>query len=113
MIITGRNQTGGWSSLHELCYYVITDGASDWGYLVWPTTEDITIHVTVRCYPSAVCECKVEYVDEKGVWYFLRVSPIEGGEIKVGVTCCAPKKEKEGPDAGMEAIFKSLVIQGE
>ena len=39
--------------------------------------------------------------------------PGEGGEIKVGVTRCAPKKEKEGSDVGMEAIFKSLVIQGE
>ena len=96
---------------------VVTNGESDWGYLVWPTAEDITIRVTIRRYPSAVCECKVEYMDEKGVWCFLRESPIslpgEGGEIKVGVTCCAPKKEKEGSDAGMEAIFKSLVIQGE
>ena len=94
---------------------VITNGESDWSYKSWPTAEDIEVRVTVQRYSSAgLCECKVEYED-KGSWCFLREGQItisnEEAGIHVGVTCCAPKKEKE--EDGMEAIFKSFKIQGE
>lgn len=99
---------------------VVTNGESDWNYRVWPTMRDVQVRVEVDWY-SGFCECKVEHADlneeggeATGNWCFLREAPIalpgggEGEGVKVGIMCCAPKKESDGE--GMEAIFKSLTI---
>ena len=96
---------------------VVTNGQSDWNYLVWPTSQNVKLRLTLQLYPG-VCECKVEHWDERGEgeegkWTFLREAPIMGGPdgVKVGPMCCAPKKMNE--NEGMEAIFKYFSVQGE
>ncbi len=94
---------------------VTTNTESDWSYKQWPTAENIRIRVKMSFYPQLV-EYKVEYADDKGVWCFLREGPLflpsEGAEVKVGVMCCAPKKEEDDND-GMKVTFKSLEINGQ
>lgn len=94
---------------------VVTNLESDWSYKTWPTTQDVRIEVEIKWYAGFI-ECLVKHGDqESSGWSFLREAPISlpsDGEVKVGVMCCAPKME-EGGEAGMEAIFKCLTVQGE
>ena len=91
---------------------VVTNGASDWSYKAWPTKE-AQMKITLKRY-SGLCECEVECKNGDG-WDFLRDAVIfypdgkKEVDIRAGLLCAAPKKEKEGE--GMDAFFKSLSIQ--
>lgn len=93
---------------------VVANRESDWSYRTWPTKE-AQVRITIKRY-SGLCECAVECMDESGdAWSFVRNAVIfhPGGaeevEIRAGLLCAAPKKEKAGD--GMEAFYKSLSIQ--
>lgn len=94
---------------------VVTNDVSDWSYFTWPTSKGITIRCTCVHYPKSdpkVCECLVEYKDEKGEWVFLREAPLlisgeEREKIRIGLMCCAPKKEGE---EGMSVLFENFKL---
>ena len=89
---------------------VVTNDMSDWNYLKWHTSTDVSIRATCVRYPTA-CEVLVEYLDAEGEWVFLREAPLRlaspSEAIKIGLMCCAPKKEnKDVP--GMSVTFKNF-----
>ena len=91
---------------------VVTNDMSDWNYLKWHTSENVSIRASCQRYPTAV-EILVEYQNKDGEWVFLReaglrlASPDE--PVQIGLMCCAPKKEKKS-DAGMNVVYKNLTV---
>ena len=94
---------------------VVTNDASDWSYFTWPTSTGVAIRCTCVQYRESrpkVCECLVEYKSEAGEWVFLRESPLLltdeiSEEVRVGLMCCAPKKEGR---EGMSVVFENFKL---
>ena len=96
---------------------VATNRESDWSYKTWPTSENVRIKAEITMYDGVV-ECLVEHANQDGnEWSFLREAPItvpSGGEVRVGVMCCAPTLEEgASEEEAMEVIFKYLTVTGE
>uniref|UniRef100_A0A7S3Z0T5 Uncharacterized protein n=1 Tax=Lotharella globosa TaxID=91324 RepID=A0A7S3Z0T5_9EUKA len=96
---------------------VATNEVSDWSYVTHPRTKDVCMRVHARLYKKGTfMECKIEYMDEKGDWQFLREPVIscarQDGKsmaftLQFGLMCCAPTK-KEGDASSMRATFTHL-----
>ena len=82
---------------------VVTNTFSDWSVQPWRRATDVTIRVSYVRQSFAV-----EYEGEDGKWHFYRIAPSmvdkTGGELGVGMMCCAPTK------AGMAAVFHCFSI---
>ena len=95
---------------------VVTNDASDWSYFTWSTSKGVTIRCTCVHYRKSdpkVCECLVEYRNENGQWEFLREAPIllsgeEKEQVRIGLMCCAPKKEGK---EGMSVLFETFKLE--
>ena len=95
---------------------VVTNDASDWSYFTWSTSKGVAIRCTCTHYRQSdpkVCECLVEYRNGNGEWEFLCEAPLllsgeEKEQVRVGLMCCAPKKEGK---EGMTALFENFKLE--